>query len=182
MRAYEKDRRLIVEVGGDIEDFVIEPVPARDGSRLFAMYAEIAFAQVKEPNTPESVSIEMARLALGSEEAYARLEELRSAESTAVINAAVFWNAQGGGIALVRAMLEADGDPKAGMEILMRNNGLHREYAQLMTLLDGGLESLIQSPDASPDTATPAGTSTSSTATTVDRLPRNRRSVGQNQG
>lgn len=154
--AEEKGRKLIITVGAGEDDAIVIPVPPVStavGAGIFALWAGILFAQSDQA---EVDAVNMSKMAVG-EENWAVVEELRSAESTVVINAAMFWNVQGGGIELVQEMLQ-DGLPKA-RQSLAASNGLAAELSQLQTLLDGVLASQTPSPAGTPGTSTPVGTS-----------------------
>jgi hypothetical protein len=153
--AVEKGRKLVITLGdGDDDNLVITvpPVNTATGAALFALWAGIVFAQSEQP---EVDATNMSKIAVG-EDNWPIVEDLRSAESTVVINAALFWNTQGGGIELVQEMLR-EGLPKARMS-LAEANGLGTELSQLQTWLDGVSASQTLSPVATPDTSTPVGT------------------------
>lgn len=153
--AVEKGRKLVITLGdGGDDDLVITvpPVNTATGAALFALWAGIIFGQSEQA---EVDATNMSKIAVG-EENWPIIEGLRSAESTIVINAALFWNTQGGGIELVEEMLR-DGLPKARMS-LAEANGLGTELSQLQTWLDGVSESQTQSQAATPATSTPIGT------------------------
>lgn len=164
--AVEKGRKLIITVGAGGDDAIeiaVPPVNTAVGSAIFALWAGITFAQVGDKDDTREERIakvevnaeNMAKLAIG-EDNWPVVEDLRSAESTAVINAAIFWNVQGGGIELVNEMLR-DGYPKARMT-LATSNGLGDVLSRLQTLLDGVLANQTRSPDGTRDTRTPVGT------------------------
>lgn len=153
--AVEKGRNLEVTVGDGDDAIVITvpPVPARVGAAILALWLGVAFAQSDEPE----VDVEnMSKMAVG-EGNWGTVEELRWAESEKVINAATFWNVQGGGIDLVNEMLQ-DGVPKA-RQTLCERNGYGETYSQLLTLLSGESGNPTRAQAATPATGTPIGTS-----------------------
>lgn len=178
IKAVEQGRNLIITVGaGDDDsaiDITVKPLPAKVGMGLMALWTGIFFGETEQPETDAD---RYSRLAVG-EENWAVIEnDLRWEEMKDVINVAFFWNVPGGGIDLVNEMLR-DGYPKA-QESLLKSNGLWESVSLLRTWLDGVSASPTPEPAATPDTATPTGTSDSSTAT-VDRLPMAKRSINQN--
>lgn len=175
IRAVEQGRSLVVTVGDGDEAIVlnIPPVPTKVGMGLMALWAGIVFGQ---SNQAETDADQMSRTAIGADN-WEQLEELRWAESSQVINSALLWNIQGGGIDVVNEFLR-DGFPKA-QETLLKANDLWDEFSLLMTFLSGASENQTQSPDGTPDTNTRRGTSDSS-GSTLDRLPESKRSINQN--
>lgn len=153
--AAEKGRNLVLTVGDDDGNVqvVVPPVPSKTGAALFALWVGVVFGQSDQAETDADA---MARMALG-EDNWAVVEDLRYAESEAVINAAIFWNTQGGGIDLVNEMLQA-GYPKA-RQTLCERSGLGEMYSQLTTFLNGASGSLTLAQADTPDTGTPIGTS-----------------------
>jgi hypothetical protein len=153
--AVEKGRNLVLTVGDGDDAIVITvpPVPGRVGAAMLALWAGVLFAQSEQPETDAE---NMAKLAVG-EENWPTVDELRYAESEAVVNAAIFWNVQGGGIDLVNEMLQ-DGYPKA-RQTLCERNGYGELYSQLQTLLSGGSGNPIPAPAGTPATGTPIGIS-----------------------
>lgn len=153
--ASEKGRKLELTIGDEDDGLVIlvPPVDTATGAGLLALWAGILFAQSEQPETD---AVNMGKIAVG-EENWTVVESLRSAESTLVINAALFWNVQGGGIDLVQTMLR-DGLPKA-RTALAEANGLVEALSLLQTLLNGESENQTPPPDATSDTRTPVGTS-----------------------
>ena len=165
LKAYERGRTLIIDLGdeGD-EDFLritVQPINARLGLVLQALHAGIQFGQ---SGTLEADATNMGRIAVGTENwdiIDGPESTLRWAEANAVINAAFFWNVQGGGIDLVNTFLnpELGGHPKA-LSTLMQRNGLLPAFEQLTTLLDSVADAEIQSPAGTNDTSTRAGSKT----------------------
>lgn len=155
--AREKGRKLELTIGDDEDDdkivVLVPPVNTSTGAALLALWAGILFAQSEQPEVDAE---NLGRIAVG-EENWEVVTELRSAESTTIINAAIFWNVQGGGIELVREMLR-DGLPKARMS-LAEANGLAAALSALQTLLNGASASQTPSPAGTPATRTPVGTS-----------------------
>lgn len=152
--AVEVGRKLQLTVGDGDDAIVIlvPPVRTSTGSALLALWAGIAFAQTEQPLVDAE---NLSKISVG-EENWDVVDELRSEESALVINAAMFWNIQGGGIDLVQEMLR-DGLPKA-RETLAQINGLGDALSALQTLLSGGSEIPTPSPAGTPATSTPIGT------------------------
>lgn len=171
--ATEQGRHLILTID-DVEPIVfdVKPVNTKLGSAMFALWAGVLFGQSEQPLVDAEG---MSKLAIG-EENWAQVEDLRSDEGNKIINAAFFWNTQGGGIELVNEMLSG-GLPKA-RESLLKNNGLWEEYSLLLTLLDGASGNQTHEPAGTPDTSTPNGTSGNSA---IKRLPGNKKSINQNK-
>lgn len=161
--AAEKGRNLILTVGEEGEDdtvtLTVRPVNAETGATLLALWLGIAFGHSSKPQDDATA---LGKTALG-EDNWPALETLRSAEATDVINAAFFWNVQGGGIDLVNEMLR-DGLPKA-QETLASRNGFGQELSQLTTLLLSVAASETRAPAGTSGTSTPVGSSGSFGAT-----------------
>ena len=160
IQAYERGRKLIIELGeeADSDDLIritVKPIPAKQGAALQALHAGVAFGQSKEPERDVTF---MGKLAVGEENWPVIDGELRWSESEAVINAAFFWNVQGGGIDLVNIVLnEALGGYPKALSTLMQRNGLSTAFAQLTTLLSSDADAETPEPDATSDTSTPDG-------------------------
>ena len=157
--AREKGRKLEITVGGGDEaiTILVPPITAKQGSALLASYANVALGVVDgDESGVESENV--ARISLG-EAAFSQLEQLRWAESEIVINAAFFWNVQGGGIEYVNQML-TDGIPKA-RQTLLEKVGLWDVHSLQQTLLDSALASLTNTA-VSNATTTPDGGSKNS--------------------
>lgn len=157
--AYERGRKLIIDLGeeGD-EDFIrvtVKPIPAKQGAALQAIHAGIAFGQADEPEVHAEM---MGKLAAGEENWTLIDGDLRWKEAEAVVNAAFFWNVQGGGIDLVNILLNEalGGHPKA-LSTLMERNGLLPAFEQLQTLLHSGEDDETPAPEGTSDTSTPPG-------------------------
>lgn len=129
--ATERGRKLVITLADDDSplEIVVPPVNTAVGSELYALWMGVLFAK---SDTPIEDAELLAAKALG-EENLALINDLRSEEATTVINAAFFWNVQGGGIELTRELLR-DGLPKARLT-LASNNGSGTELSLLMTLL-----------------------------------------------
>lgn len=159
LKAYERGRSLIIDVGDEGDDgfirLTVPPVPAKIGAALQALHAGIAFAQSEDVDRDATM---LGKLAVGEENWPIIDNELRWAEAEAVIHAAFFWNVQGGGIDLVNMVLngELGGHPKA-LSTLMERNGLSRAFGLLTTLLDSAAEDATPSPDGTSDTSTQPG-------------------------
>lgn len=157
--AREKGRHLELIVGGGEESltFLVPPVPSKVGAELFADWVGIKFGQLPPEKAAESAT-SLAERVLGPE-VFPRMEELRAAEVTSVINAAFLWNVQGGGIELVNTFL-TDGLPKAH-ETLLQASGLKDVHSLLLTLLNSASANPTSTGDT-PATSTPAGGESSS--------------------
>lgn len=157
--AREKGRKLEIIVGGgeDAITLLVPPINTKQGSALLASYANVALGTV-EGDELSGEAQNVAEVALGTE-AFAQLEDLRWGESELVINAAFFWNVQGGGIELVNQML-TDGVPKA-RQALLEAVGLWDVFSLQRTLLSSVSENLTNSVVSSV-TPTPSGGSTNS--------------------
>lgn len=159
IQAYERGRKLILDIGteGD-EDFIrmtVRPIPAQQGAALQALNAGIAFAQSEDP---ERDATNMGKLAVGEENWPIIDEQLRWKEAEAAVNAAFFWNVQGGGIDLVNVVLnEALGGYPKALSTLMERNGLSTAFGLLTTLLSSDEDVETPAPDATSDTSTPPG-------------------------
>ena len=159
IKAYERGRKLIIDLGDeDEEDFIrvtVKPVPSQAGASLQALHAGIAFGQSEDPNRDATL---MGKLAVGEENWDLIDRELRWRESEAVINASFFWNVQGGGIDLVNVLLNEalGGHPKA-LSMLMTRNGLSKPFELLTTLLSSDEANVTPEPDDTSDTNTPPG-------------------------
>jgi len=160
--AYERGRKLIIDLGeeGD-EDFIrvtIKPIPSKQGAALQALHAGIAFGQSTDAERDAEL---LGMLAVGEENWALINGELRWQESEAVINAAFFWNVQGGGIDLVNVLLNESlgGHPKA-LTTLMKRNGLSQAFEQLRTLLSSDAGDEIPGQDDTSDTSTRPGSKT----------------------
>lgn len=174
--AVEQGRKLIITVGDGGDDSIVitvPPVNSTIGAQLFARWVNVTFGQTEHPEIDAEW---FSRQAIG-EDNWDTIEELRSAEANVVINAAFFWQTQGGGIDVVNELL-GDGFPKAQQTVLT-TNGLWEAFSQLQILLSGGSENLTPLPDGTPPTNTPTGTSDSSVST-LDRLPPSKKSINQN--
>jgi hypothetical protein len=173
--AIERGRSLQITVGEATEPdaiiITVKPLNTKLGTALYALWAGILFGQSEQP---EIDSESMARMALG-EENWEVLDELRWGETERVINAAFFWNVQGGSLEMVHTLLseEAGGFPKA-QELLLTANGHLDLFRQLTTLLSSDEGNATPSPDGTSGTSTPSGSGT------VSRLPEAKRSIGQN--
>lgn len=163
--AVERGRKLIITVGDEDDSIVITvpPVSTAVGSTLLGLWARVVIPYSSEDESKEDLAerlnadaTAMARLAVG-EENWPVVESLRSAESNLVINAAAFWNVQGGGIELVNEMFR-DGLPKA-RQTLAETNGFGEVLSQLQTYLNGVSASRTRLLAGTPDTSTPVGTS-----------------------
>jgi hypothetical protein len=165
MRAYEKGRNLIIDIGDENEEgFVrvtVKPIPAKLGAALYALWLGIAFGQAEDL---ELSAENMGKLAVG-EENWPTIEgdELRWEETEKVIHAAFFWNVQGGGMDMVNTLLEQNGStggyPKAQAELVKRN-GHSTAFAQLTTLLSSVEAAETPSPADTSGTSTPSGSVT----------------------
>lgn len=160
INAYERGRKLILDLGDEADPdelirIVVKPIPAKQGAVLQALHAGVAFAQSEDAERDVEF---MGKLAVG-EENWATIEaDLRWSESEAVVNAAFFWNVQGGGIDLVNMVLnEALGGYPKALSTLMQRNGLSSAFAQLTTLLNSDEDDETPAPDATSDTSTPPG-------------------------
>jgi hypothetical protein len=157
--AVEKGRNLEITVGDAGADdslvFTVKPLPSSAGARLLSLWAGIAFAGTAQP---EEDALDLGQTVIGDE--WDKIDELRSAESTDVINAAFLWNVQGGGIELVNEMLR-DGLPKA-QATLASASGFAQDFSALTTLLSGGAGAAIPSPGDTSATSTPSGSDASS--------------------
>ncbi|RLP68352.1 hypothetical protein D9V30_10205 [Mycetocola reblochoni] len=165
--AFERGRSLVFTIGDQAEPdhvtITVPPLPVRDGALLLAEYVGVVFGEADSIEELGRNAESMARRAVGPT-AWEALQELRAEESNTVINAAVMWNVQGGGMQLVRDIIA--GDPRVTVpkarEALLNEHGLSQASAALGTLLSGALESLTPSQDGTPDTTIPTGTSTPS--------------------
>lgn len=157
--AEEKGRKLVLTVGDDADSIIItvNPINAALGSALYALYAGIAFAATEHPEVDAE---SMAKLALGEENWPVVENDLRSAEAKDVVNSAIFWNVQGGGIDVVNELLTGGGLPKA-RDLLLEANGHSTISEQLQTLLNGASVNPTPSPAATPTTPTRSGSGTS---------------------
>lgn len=159
INAYERGRKLIIDLGDETDDdftrITIKPLPAKQGAALQALHAGIAFGQAE---LPEDQAEMMGKLAVGEENWPLIDEQLRWKESEAVVNAAFFWNVQGGGIDLVNMLLNESlgGYPKA-LSLLMERNGLSHAFGLLQTLLSSDEASETPAPDATSATSIPPG-------------------------
>ncbi|GAA4176592.1 hypothetical protein [Gryllotalpicola koreensis] len=162
--ATEKGRNLELTVGdpGDPESIVltIKPLSSDVGARLLGLWAGIALATT---DTAVEDANDLARTVIGAE--WEKFESLRAAEQTDVINAAFFWNVQGGGIDLVNEMLR-DGLPKA-QTALASANGYAQEFSLLTTLLNGASANGTLAPAGTGGTTSQPGTDASSSTPTV---------------
>lgn len=160
IKAYERGRKLIIDLGDETEpdDLIrvtVKPIPAAMGAALQALHAGIAFGQSEDPERDVTF---MGKLAVGEENWPIIDGDLRWSESEAVINAAFFWNVQGGGIDLVNVVLnEALGGYPKALSTLMQRNGLSTAFGQLTTLLNSAEGDETPAPDGTSDTSTPAG-------------------------
>lgn len=199
--ASERGRRLVITIAAGTEDeleVVVKPLPTSVGGELLSSYTSILFGQVlpEKPEqyvegSPEWIAAsntaaeeearKFSKLALG-EENWGVIEDLRWDEAEPVINAAFFWNVQGGGIDVVNELLrpktEGGGLPKA-REMLLESVGLSEAFGQLQTLLR--MELGNQTNAAGTPATTTRPTSSAPSRGTVDKLPPSRRSVRQNQ-
>lgn len=184
IKAHERGRSLVLTVGDgdDALEVVVRPVPGKIGSAMLAQWCGVLFGQSSQP---EEDATDFSMAAIGEENWALVTDELRFAEAEQVINAALFWQMQGGSIALVNEYL-AEGLPKARLSLLQAV-GLGDAFSQLQTLLNTASASPTPSPAATPDTSTrpssaPSGAPTppsGSASKTVDRLPPTKRSIGQ---
>lgn len=131
--AREKGRHLEVIVGGgeDALTYLIPPISTAHGSQLLASWVDLAFGLAASDEDALKTARDVAVLALG-EDAYTRVAELRWAEQEQVVNAAFFWNVQGGGIDLTARYL-AEGFPKAREALLQAVPGLWDAASLLQT-------------------------------------------------
>lgn len=159
IHAYERGRKLVIDLGdeGD-EDFIrvtIKPLSAEKGAALQALHAGIAFGQSDDP---ERDALFMGKLAAGEENWQIIDGELRWQEAESVVNAAFFWNVQGGGMDLVNTVLnEALGGYPKALSTLMTRNGLSNAFGLLTTLLNSDEDGEIPEPADSSATSTPPG-------------------------
>ncbi len=152
--AREKGRQLELIVGGgdDALSFLVPPINAQAGAELLSEYLGIYLGQV-EGEAALGQARNVALLSLG-EDVFTRIDDLRWAEQEQVVNAAFFWNVQGGGIESVNTLLR-DGIPKAREELL-KAVGLWDALSLFATSLSSELESRT-STAGSLDTTTPDG-------------------------
>ncbi len=185
----ERGRRLRITVGGvddpDSEVFDIEPVNAVAGATLLQGFVGIMANLVGEPS---GVFVDITRLSLGYRdfldpemptsaeqarrerfnELWVRYEDLRPAEQLEVMQAAFFWQTQGG-LEAAKHIEEGgeDGYPKA-IKVLERASGLEI----LSTLISIGNSSESEKTStASPDTSSPSKSGASFKAP-QDHLPK----------
>jgi len=197
--ATEEGRHLVLTLG-DGQKIRIKPVPAAKGAELAAQWLNITFGRFPTIEELGEAGREFSRGALSGEHEEI-LAELRAAELAEVVNAAFYWNVQGGGLNLVQRMLQ-DGHPKGAQRELLESMGLWENFeaaqeavrsalrGQLRNLPSGESESPIPSPAATPDTTSPTGIEPSSagssessdSAPTVAKLPAAKRSIRQNVG
>lgn len=162
IKAYERGRKLIIDLGDEGEEGLIripvKPINAKLGGALQALHAGIAFGQSEDMERDANL---MGKLAVGEENWPVVEDDLRWAEAESVIHAAFFWNVQGGGIDLVNIVLneKLGGHPKA-LSILMQRNGLSTAFEQLRILLSSDAENATPEPDGTNDTSTPSGSAT----------------------
>ncbi len=160
IKAYERGRKLMVDLGDEAEPdelirIAIKPIPAKQGAVLQALHAGVAFGQSEDPERDVTF---MGKLAVGEENWELIDGDLRWSESEAVVNAAFFWNVQGGGIDLVNTLLnEALGGYPKALSTLMQRNGLSTAFGQLTTLLSSVEGDETPVPDGTSDTSTPDG-------------------------
>lgn len=189
IKAREIGRQLQITLGGaeegmtdeeteiaerDVRRILIPPVNAKHGTAIFQHYARILFQTTEE--APEDEAERMSRIAAGAfwdedtppaereraEAQWAAIEELRQDEATTVLSMALYWNAQGGGLKVVEALLQ-DGHPKA-QELLLVTNELWNVYSRLKMLTQSqssGVATEILGRVGSSATSTPTGTSPS---------------------
>lgn len=162
IQAYERGRKLIIDIGDEGDDdmirMTVKPIPAKQGAALQALNAGVAFAQSEDPERDVEL---MGKLALGEENWPVIDEQLRWQEAEAAVNAAFFWNVQGGGIDLVNTVLnEALGGYPKALSLLMQRNGLSTAFAQLQTLLHSDAASATPAPADTSGTSTPDGSPT----------------------
>lgn len=162
IKAYERGRKLILDVGDEGDDDMIrvtvKPINAAQGAALQALHAGITFAQSEDV---ERDALLMGKLAVGEENWDVIDNDLRWSEAEAVIHAAFFWNVQGGGVDLTNMVLNEalGGHPKA-LSTLMERNGLSQAFGLLKTLLSGGEVAETPEPDGTNGTTTPPGSAT----------------------
>lgn len=179
--AVEQGRKLIITVGDGGDGSIVipvSPVNAKTGAAIFALWVGVLFAQ-SEQLLVDAQSF--SKTAVGEENWDVLDNELRWAEAEQVINAAFFWQTQGGTIELVDEFLDG-GYPKA-RDSLLKANGmttLWTEFSELMKSPDGASVNPTPSPDDTPDTSTPSGTESSSVSA-LDRLPSSKKSIRQNE-
>jgi hypothetical protein len=169
--AAEKGRKLHITVGDEDDNIliIVEPVNGQTGTEMFKAWLRILNRQ---RDTLEADSQYLGETAVG-EANKDLLDDLRSAEQTEVINSAIFWQIQGGGIKATDTFLE-DGLPKATQMILSANGFGVASDSTTSTSPAG--ESVPQTATASTGaTTSPAGTDT------LSKLPPQRKSIGQNQ-
>jgi hypothetical protein len=142
----------------------IPPVTAAMGTRIWALYAGILFAE-SESGDEELDATTVVEIATGSyadESApddvkaaavaqKALLDSLRWEEANAVAEAAIYWNVQGGGMDAVNALLK-EGNPKA-QELVVKRNQLWGVLSQLRTLSNTVSDPATQSPAVMPATS-----------------------------
>lgn len=159
--AHERGRNLIVDFGAEGEPgsrrVTVQPIAAKLGAALYALWAGIAFGQTEHP---EIDAVSMGKLAIGEENWTLIDEELRWQESQDLIHVAFFWNVQGGGIDLVNTMLEQNGAtggyPKA-QTLLVGRNGHSKAFELLKTLLNSDAADETRQLADSSATSTPPG-------------------------
>lgn len=159
--ARERGRNLVVFLGEENDpgtlEVTIQPIAAKLGAALYALWAGIVFGQSDQLEVDAE---NMGRLAVGEENWPIIDEQLRWAEAQEVIHAGFFWNVQGGGIDLVNAMFEQNGAtggyPKA-QELLVQRNGHSTAFGLLKTLLSSDEADETPEPDATSGTSTPPG-------------------------
>jgi hypothetical protein len=189
IKAREIGRQLQITLGGpedgmtdeereiaerDVRRILIPPVAAKWGTQIFQLYARILFNTTEE--AAEDEAERMSKIAAGAywdedtppeekaraEAQYAAIEALRQDEATTVMSIALYWNAQGGGLKVVEALLQ-DGHPKA-QELLLVTNDLWNVYSRLKMLTrsqSSGEATEILERVGSSATSTPSGTSKS---------------------
>jgi hypothetical protein len=189
IQAKEIGRQLQITLGGaeegmteeeaeianrDVRRILIPPVAAKYGTQIFQHYSRILFQTTEE--APEDEAERMSKIAAGAywdadsspeekaraEAQYAAIEALRQDEATTVMSMALYWNAQGGGLKVVEALLR-DGHPKA-QELLLVTNDLWNVYSRLKMLTrsqSSGVATEILERVGSSATSTPTGTSPS---------------------
>jgi len=159
VRAREQGRNLIITIDNPDDpalevELTVPPVPGALGADLYALWLGLALGLSDDPDVDAT---NMSKIAVGEANWPTIDNDLRWAEAERVINAAFFWNVQGGGIELVNTLLEGeDGYPKAQVALLKRNGHLTR-IEQLTTLLNSAVANETPTPDGTSDTSTPTG-------------------------
>lgn len=180
--AKEVGRHLEVTFGEGADDAItyqVKPVNTRIGRALLGQM--LIALQSTEPEA--ALNEEMYETAVGKDLYATALDELRSPEFTWLAQVAFYWQVHGGGMRLVRMMVEDHDGPKA-LTALIQGIDPERLAAALTAVSQTSTSTESESPtpeETTPDTTSPS-TSSDSSESGSGELSETPRSTSESDG